>query len=279
MPVNWVDGVTPVNAANLETMEADTAAKQAAAEKAQANGYAPLDASAKVPLVHLPPVSGVDYIGGWGAGTPYKRGDVVRYNGNDYLAVNDSTGVTPPAAYAPPLGGVGLGTTLPASPYDGQEFVLTDSLTAPTYTWRFRYNAASASAYKWEFIGGSAQTARVDTSQVGSAGAVWIDLTTVGPQLAVPRTGEYLLEATTVINSGSPNESASIGISDNGAISPVSFLATAIDGSRAGAASTGFVRGRRDLTEGWIPRLRYFHYTAGTAFGKRSLWMTPVRVA
>jgi len=40
---------------------------------------------------------GVDYIGDWAAGTPYKKGDVVRYGGNDYLAVNDSTGSTPPA--------------------------------------------------------------------------------------------------------------------------------------------------------------------------------------
>jgi hypothetical protein len=43
---------------------------------------------------------GVDYIGNWGAGTPYKKGDVVRYNGNDYMAVNDSTGVVPPATPA-----------------------------------------------------------------------------------------------------------------------------------------------------------------------------------
>ena len=89
---------------------------------------------------------GVDYIGTWGAGTAYKKGDVVRYNGNDYMAVNDSTGVTPPAAASIPLGGVSIGTSLPASPYDGQEYVLTDSLTAPTYPWRFRYTASITDA-------------------------------------------------------------------------------------------------------------------------------------
>jgi len=41
---------------------------------------------------------GVDYIGDWAVGTTYKRGDVVRYNGIDYLAVNPSTGQVPPTA-------------------------------------------------------------------------------------------------------------------------------------------------------------------------------------
>lgn len=46
-------------------------------------------------------------------------------------------------------------TTLPGSPVDGQEAILVDSVTNPTYVWRLRYNAGSASAYKWEFIGGT----------------------------------------------------------------------------------------------------------------------------
>jgi hypothetical protein len=82
----------------------------------------------------------------------------------------------------------GYGTSLPVSPVDGQEYILVDSTTNPTYQWRFRYNAASASAYKWEFIGGT--PARV------IAGGAW---TTVGAwtvpiyaALQVARAGEYL---------------------------------------------------------------------------------------
>jgi hypothetical protein len=41
---------------------------------------------------------GVDYIGDWAAPTVYKKGDVVRHAGVDYLAVNDSTGQVPPLA-------------------------------------------------------------------------------------------------------------------------------------------------------------------------------------
>jgi len=40
---------------------------------------------------------GVDYIGTWSAAVPYKAGDVVTHGGRDYLAVNPSTGQTPPA--------------------------------------------------------------------------------------------------------------------------------------------------------------------------------------
>src|SRR4029450_8789457 len=66
------------------------------------------------------------------------------------------------------------GTTLPASPSDGQQAVLVDSTTNPTYIWQFRYNAGSSSAYKWEYVGGTAAVAQVaaggTTTTVGSCG-------------------------------------------------------------------------------------------------------------
>lgn len=56
-------------------------------------------------VAQVPPVAAVasariDYENAWAVGTPYQAGDVVRYNNVDYLAVNDSTGQTPPAAPA-----------------------------------------------------------------------------------------------------------------------------------------------------------------------------------
>ena len=44
------------------------------------------------------------YVGNWAAGTAYQPGQVVSYNGVDYLAVNPSTGQIPPAA-SPLAGG------------------------------------------------------------------------------------------------------------------------------------------------------------------------------
>ena len=58
----------------------------------------------------------------------------------------------PPGPAGP--GTATYGTTLPSSPYDGQEAILVDSASNPTYQWRFRYNASSTSTYKWECVGG-----------------------------------------------------------------------------------------------------------------------------
>jgi hypothetical protein len=87
------------------------------------------------------------------------------------------------------------GTTLPGSPVDGQQAVLVDSTTSPTYMWQFRYNAGSSSAYKWEFIGGSPATAVVATAESSTTIGSWLDLATVGPSVVMPRTGDYRAEA------------------------------------------------------------------------------------
>ena len=57
------------------------------------------------------------------------------------------------------------GISLPASPVNGQEAILVDSLSNPTYQWRFRYNAVSSSAYKWEFMGGAPAITEVNTEE------------------------------------------------------------------------------------------------------------------
>jgi hypothetical protein len=86
----------------------------------------------------------------------------------------------------------GYGTSLPASPVNGQLYVLVDSLTNPSYQWHFRYNAQSTSAYKWEFIGGAPAYARVDTSEATSS-ASYVALATAGPSVTVPRAGDYMV--------------------------------------------------------------------------------------
>jgi hypothetical protein len=50
----------------------------------------------------------IDYVGDWAAGTTYQPGQVVRFAGVDYLAVNPSVGQVPPLASAPPVGMVCL---------------------------------------------------------------------------------------------------------------------------------------------------------------------------
>lgn len=84
----------------------------------------------------------------------------------------------------------GYGTSLPGSPTDGQEYILVDSTTNPTYQWRFRYNAGSLNTDKWEYVGGMAAHSAIDT--VESRGSTsYGDLATVGPSITVPRAGVY----------------------------------------------------------------------------------------
>jgi len=131
------------------------------------------------------------YNGDYAAGN-YVDGQIVVYNGIAYLCTSPTNtapggwpgGITPAN---PPLTTV-YGTSLPASPYDGQEAILVDSVTNPTYQWRFRYNLGSTSAYKWEFIGGAPVVVSDATAQGVPNGSwgVWS-----APIFAVPRPGEY----------------------------------------------------------------------------------------
>lgn len=83
-------------------------------------------------------------------------------------------------------------TSLPTSPDDGQELrFLADATNG--VIWNLRYRAASASTYKWEFIGGQRLRAlnsgahlNFSTTGVGTYAAV-----TNGPTLAVPLAGDY----------------------------------------------------------------------------------------
>jgi hypothetical protein len=143
--VNFVDGVTPLNAANLGKMD---------------NELALLDAAPAVPaVVNGQWLKGVGGAAVWSAITP--------------------------ADVAPiPYSG-----TLPASPYDGMEAILTDGVS---YQWRLRYNAGSGSPYKWEFIGGSPWVTLETAVVMPGSAQYWC-----GPYLSTPRAGDWLVDQRT----------------------------------------------------------------------------------
>jgi hypothetical protein len=89
--------------------------------------------------------------------------------------------------------GGGYGTSLPASPVDGQIAFLVDSLTAPTYCWQFRYVSGVSDANKWVFIGGSPVVVETSTDAATSTTATYSDPATV-VSFTVPRAGVYLIE-------------------------------------------------------------------------------------
>jgi hypothetical protein len=140
--------------------------------------------------------SDLNYDGDYASGPTYKDGEIVVYNGVAYMCVTPTS--SPPSAWpgAPPVAQpapyiVGRGTTLPASPTDGQEYVLVDSLTTPTYQWRFRYAAGSTSTYKWEFVGGIPANAGPGGATNGFTWTGWNSLSS-SPTFTTPRAGDYL---------------------------------------------------------------------------------------
>jgi len=80
-------------------------------------------------------------------------------------------------------------TALPGAPYDGQEVYFEASASLGVY-WHLRYRSASASTYKWEFLGGPPLYAEVLTSE-STTSTTYVDLATVGPSLTLPLAGEY----------------------------------------------------------------------------------------
>lgn len=91
---------------------------------------------------------------------------------------------------------VSIGTTLPASPNDGDEAILVDSTTAPTYAWRFRYDASVTDANKWIFIGGAPITVTSPaTNYTQTPGTTYVNLTN-RVNVTVPRAGLYVYKLT-----------------------------------------------------------------------------------
>jgi hypothetical protein len=130
------------------------------------------------------------YLGAYAAGS-FVEGDMVVYQGISYVCVRP-TSAAPVQWPMPPTSRPSYATTLPTAPYDGQEAILVDSITNPTYQWRFRYNASSTSAYKWEFVGGfPLQTGPMGSFSFNQNNA-WVGMTG-GPVLTVPRAGDYLV--------------------------------------------------------------------------------------
>ena len=80
-------------------------------------------------------------------------------------------------------------TSLPVGATDGQE-IYYQADAANGIIWHLRYNAGSASAYKWEFVGGSELSSEVITQETTTS-SVYVALTTPGPSITLPLAGDY----------------------------------------------------------------------------------------
>src|SRR5215831_2680216 len=220
------------------------------------------------------------YGGDYAAGN-YVDGQIVVYNGIAYLCTSPTNvapaawpgGISPPAA---PFT-IPYGTSLPASPTDGQLAILVDSVTNPTYQWKFRYNLGSTSAYKWEFVGGTSASSNVDAAE-STASAGWTDLTTVGPQFTLPRSGDYLISISAEMANSATGNGMYVALSNAPAsplwnLSPVSMQSGAYYQRASRTVRTN------GLTSGAVVKLQYLSTGGTSTFRLRDLQVQPVRVA
>jgi hypothetical protein len=173
--------------------------------------------------------------------------------------------------------GVPLVTSLPSSPIDGQEiYFLADATNS--IVWHLRYRAASASGYKWEFLGGLALEHTLGAQTTTTVGTVWHDLATVGPTLTVPLAGTYDVDYRARFYNPPAASNAQIGVAI-GAATPLDIAgATAAIASTQGYPMSDIVR--RDYAAGNALRVRYaIAGGVGTyTYDLRHLRLTPVRV-
>jgi hypothetical protein len=104
--------------------------------------------------------------------------------------VDDSDATTQRATIgAPTFAPEAVVSSLPTSGLvNGQEvYYLADSTNG--IVWHLKYRLASSSAYKWEFVGGSALRAYVDAIQ--ALPTAWGTPATSGPDVTVPLAGDY----------------------------------------------------------------------------------------
>lgn len=85
-----------------------------------------------------------------------------------------------------------FGSGPPASPQDGDIWIATGVDGTTGVTWQFRYNAASASSFKWEFIGGAPAIRQDPTRTARSVGTINTWQTVPGiSAFTTARAGEY----------------------------------------------------------------------------------------
>jgi hypothetical protein len=209
-----------------------------------------------------------------GSGTVYAGVGGIGVNVPTFIRIS----LASPLQYSPgALQPVGYGTTLPGAPLDGQEYILVDSVTNPTYQWRFRYNAGSTSAYKWEFIGGVALYGLTAVTETLSS-TVYGDMPTVGPQIALPRDGDYLLEYGMYGRTGTASNNCFMTFAGGG-VAAADGNAIQIDSPTANFGGTSsFCKRFNALTAGALTA-KYRAATGTLLAGNRWMSATPFRVS
>lgn len=165
----------------------------------------------------------------------------------------------------------------PSNASDGDIWIAS-AVDANGTRWQFQYNAGSASAYKWEFIGGPSLTS-------GPSGSMTVTTTgqnnlTSGPSITTGRGGDYLIELGIQVQSNSGQGETAVQI--NGSSAGL-FTSPAIVTLSSSALYTyyGYASGRINSQAAQTYNIQVAIASAGisVAFSNGSLKVTPVRIS
>lgn len=140
------------------------------------------------------------------------------------VPANDTTISTGQITDTRPFAMVGAGaaaplyvTSLPANPYDGQEVYYGADPTNGV-VWHLRYRSAASGSYKWDFIGGTAMRAAVDTQELTTSTS-YTTLSTAGPSITTPLAGDYdVVIGASVQSASAQNAFMSYAVGGTGAV-------------------------------------------------------------
>jgi hypothetical protein len=173
---------------------------------------------------------------------------------------------------------------LPGAPYDGQEInYLADATNG--VLWRLKYRAASASAYKWEFVGGGyLYSTNIGASGVTGTGTGFADLSGgTGPDVTVPLAGDYEADfGAEAFNTTAATSVVNLGVGLTGSAGPtfapvITAAMGSIGGSHIGRAQAVGVL--PNLTAGLVVRMRYLYVAISTiTYQNRQFRIRPRRV-
>jgi hypothetical protein len=149
-----------------------------------------------------------DYFGFWRSTAPINRITLTLGAGNlvagTQVTLYGMLG-TLPTTVAPPVTAAVPATTLPGSPVDGQQAILVDSTSAPTFSWLLQWSAVAA---KWIAIGPGTPLGNelLTSNALANAGTTaYVALPTATPTITIPRSGRYDLTFGAQLQGGAVN--------------------------------------------------------------------------
>jgi hypothetical protein len=172
---------------------------------------------------------------------------------------------------------VTIGPTPPGSPADNDIWEL-EAAGALGENWRFRYNAGSASAFKWEFIGGAEVVVSSIVSDTIVSSSTWTPLT--GMALTMPRAGDYDLRGYTYgVGSTAGAATIQLGYSLNSVLVVMGTYASTVNPNASypyNLATTGW---RFTFAAADVVRMMLWHNGADVTSVLRSMSLKPIRVS